>query len=78
MGETSFGTVDYAVFFLMLLISSSIGLYVRFTGGRQKTASVSEQKISNSSFSFFQKLLEMMLTNGFFVHFRSFCLLTDK
>uniref|UniRef100_A0A6M2DZL7 Putative sodium-dependent multivitamin transporter n=1 Tax=Xenopsylla cheopis TaxID=163159 RepID=A0A6M2DZL7_XENCH len=33
----SFGAWDYAVFILMLLISASIGVYYRFTGGRQRT-----------------------------------------
>ncbi|CAG7824732.1 unnamed protein product, partial [Allacma fusca] len=29
--------VDYIVFFSVLLISASIGLYYRFTGGKQNT-----------------------------------------
>ena len=33
-----FGAADYAVFGAMLLVSSAIGLYYRFTGGRQKTS----------------------------------------
>ncbi|XP_034242343.1 putative sodium-dependent multivitamin transporter [Thrips palmi] len=37
MAET-FGIWDYVVFALTLLISAGIGLYYRFTGGRQKTA----------------------------------------
>lgn len=35
---------DYVVIVLMLMISSSIGLYYRFTGGRQKTSEVSGSK----------------------------------
>ncbi|XP_026272569.1 putative sodium-dependent multivitamin transporter [Frankliniella occidentalis] len=38
MGDVIFGTADYAVFAITLLISASIGVYYRFTGGRQKTA----------------------------------------
>lgn len=33
-----FGVWDYVVFATTLLISSSIGVYYRFTGGKQKTA----------------------------------------
>ena len=36
--EFSFGVWDYVVFGGTLLISSSIGIYYRFSGGRQKTA----------------------------------------
>lgn len=36
-----FGTWDYAVFALTLAISAGIGLYYRFTGGKQKTSVVS-------------------------------------
>ncbi|XP_026677511.1 putative sodium-dependent multivitamin transporter [Diaphorina citri] len=35
--EKSFGIVDYAVFILMLVISGAIGIYYRFSGGKQKT-----------------------------------------
>ncbi|XP_034242040.1 putative sodium-dependent multivitamin transporter [Thrips palmi] len=38
MAATVFGVWDYAVFALTLLISAGIGIYYRFTGGRQKTA----------------------------------------
>ena len=31
---------DYAVIAIMLAISSGIGIYYRFTGGRQKTTEV--------------------------------------
>ncbi|XP_034235192.1 putative sodium-dependent multivitamin transporter isoform X2 [Thrips palmi] len=37
--ESQFGIVDYVVLAAMLTISSSIGLYFRFSGGRQKTNS---------------------------------------
>nr|CAD7255941.1 unnamed protein product [Timema shepardi] len=33
----AFGTWDYVVLSLMLIISASIGVYYRFTGGKQKT-----------------------------------------
>uniref|UniRef100_T1JCV0 Sodium-dependent multivitamin transporter n=1 Tax=Strigamia maritima TaxID=126957 RepID=T1JCV0_STRMM len=35
--KTSFGVVDYVVFGIMLLISAAIGVYYRFTGGKQKS-----------------------------------------
>lgn len=38
--EMAFGVWDYVVFVTTLLISASIGVYVRFSGGRQKTAEV--------------------------------------
>jgi sodium-coupled monocarboxylate transporter 8/12 len=44
-----FGIADYAVFGLMLCVSSAIGLYFRFTGGRQKTAD--EYLMGNRSMS---------------------------
>lgn len=36
----AFGIVDYIVFAIMLLMSASIGIYYRFTGGKQKTTQV--------------------------------------
>lgn len=39
--ENYFGPVDYVVFGLVLCVSSAIGLYYRFTGGKQKTFKVS-------------------------------------
>lgn len=41
MASRVFGVWDYAVFAVTLLVSASIGIYYRFTGGRQKTAVVS-------------------------------------
>nr|CAD7424583.1 unnamed protein product [Timema monikensis] len=35
--DGAFGTWDYVVLSLMLIISASIGVYYRFTGGKQKT-----------------------------------------
>ena len=32
-----FGTVDFAVFGVMLLLSAAIGIYHAFTGGKQRT-----------------------------------------
>jgi sodium-coupled monocarboxylate transporter 8/12 len=37
----NFHVWDYVVLGVMLLISASIGVYYRFTGGRQKTTQVS-------------------------------------
>lgn len=36
-----FGAWDYVVLAMMLVISAAIGVYYRFTGGRQKTTQVS-------------------------------------
>lgn len=36
----SFQLWDYVVFIVMLLISAGIGVYVRFSGGKQKTTEV--------------------------------------
>lgn len=36
----AFGIVDYIVFGIMLVMSASIGIYYRFTGGKQKTTQV--------------------------------------
>lgn len=38
MAEVLLGGADYAVLVITLLVSACIGLYYRFTGGRQKTA----------------------------------------
>ncbi|MPC17230.1 putative sodium-dependent multivitamin transporter [Portunus trituberculatus] len=35
--ESYFGLTDYVIFALVLAVSSAIGLYYRFTGGKQKT-----------------------------------------
>jgi hypothetical protein len=37
----AFGVWDYLVFSVALLISALIGVYSRFSGGKQKTADVS-------------------------------------
>jgi len=37
----TFDPWDYVVLAVMLIISASIGVYYRFTGGRQKTTQVS-------------------------------------
>jgi sodium-coupled monocarboxylate transporter 8/12 len=39
--EGIFDTWDYVVLGVMLVISASIGVYYRFTGGKQKTTQVS-------------------------------------
>jgi sodium-coupled monocarboxylate transporter 8/12 len=36
--DIRFGILDYIVFAMTLLVSSGIGIYYRFTGGRQRTA----------------------------------------
>lgn len=38
--QPHFGVWDYVVLVIVLLISSSIGVYYRFTGGKQKTMQV--------------------------------------
>lgn len=38
----AFQVWDYVVFILMLSVSAGIGIYYRLTGGKQKTAEVSE------------------------------------
>lgn len=43
--EMAFGVWDYVVFVTTLLISAGIGVYVRFSGGRQKTAEVREIRL---------------------------------
>jgi hypothetical protein len=43
----AFGAWDYVVFITTLLISASIGVYTRFSGGKQKTANVRFKKILN-------------------------------
>lgn len=37
----NFGAWDYVVLVVMLLVSAGIGVYYRFTGGKQKTTNVS-------------------------------------
>lgn len=44
-------TWDYVVFGTVLVISAAIGVYYRFTGGRQKNVEV--QKYSIVNFPFF-------------------------
>lgn len=41
VGLSLFGVWDYVVLVIVLLLSSVIGLYYRFTGGKQKTVKVS-------------------------------------
>jgi len=38
---STFDTWDYVVLGVMLVVSAAIGVYYRFTGGRQKTTQVS-------------------------------------
>lgn len=40
--QVTFGVWDYVVIAIVLLISASIGVYYRFTGGKQKTVQVSK------------------------------------
>lgn len=42
----AFTVWDYVVFITTLLISASIGVYARFSGGKQKTAQVSRSCVS--------------------------------
>jgi len=39
--KSTFDTWDYVVLGVMLVVSAGIGVYYRFTGGRQKTTQVS-------------------------------------
>lgn len=41
----AFGVWDYVVFCVTLAISAGIGVIVRFTGGKQKTADVRMAKL---------------------------------
>lgn len=36
----AFGAWDYVVFISTLMVSAGIGVYARFSGGRQKTSNV--------------------------------------
>lgn len=38
--RTYFGLLDYIIFASVLAVSSAIGIYYRFTGGKQKTFKV--------------------------------------
>jgi heme/copper-type cytochrome/quinol oxidase subunit 2 len=40
-----FSAWDYVVLVMMLIISAAIGVYYRFTGGRQKTTQVSNNVV---------------------------------
>ena len=42
------GVVDYVILSVLLLISASIGVYYRFSGGRQRTTKVSYHFFHNS------------------------------
>ena len=47
--DIRFGIWDYIVFAMTLLVSSGIGIYYRFSGGKQKTAE--EYLLGNKSMS---------------------------
>lgn len=47
--RATFGAADYAVFAVMLVVSSLIGIYYRFTGDRQRTAR--EYLVANKNMS---------------------------
>lgn len=42
-----FGVADYVVLSIVLIISSLIGIYYRFTGGKQKTVKVNSLILIN-------------------------------
>lgn len=44
----TFSAWDYVVLVIMLMISAGIGLYYRFTGGKQKTTKVQTILLCNS------------------------------
>ncbi|VVC33669.1 Sodium/solute symporter [Cinara cedri] len=52
------GIVDYIVFVIMLIISSGIGIYYRFTGGKQKTTQ--EYMLGNRNQSFIPVAFSLM------------------
>jgi sodium-coupled monocarboxylate transporter 8/12 len=45
-GYNGLGIVDYIILSILLLISASIGVYYRFSGGRQKSTKVHNFSIS--------------------------------
>ncbi|KAJ9601324.1 hypothetical protein L9F63_000546, partial [Diploptera punctata] len=58
-GETGkFGTWDYVVLALMLVVSAGIGVYYRFTGGRQRTTQ--EYLLGDRSLSVFPVAVSLM------------------
>lgn len=57
MGEATFGPWDYVVLILMLMISSSIGIYYKLTGGKQKTVQV--RKYNKSFYNIFQNIYKL-------------------
>ena len=54
-----FGAWDYVVLAAMLVISAGIGVYYRFTGGRQKTTQV----IIHTLISSVKKLIFLLFLN---------------
>ncbi|XP_077553571.1 putative sodium-dependent multivitamin transporter [Haemaphysalis longicornis] len=54
----TFTAADYAVFAVILLLSSLIGIYYRFTGGRQRTAR--EYLVANKNMSVFPVAFSLM------------------
>lgn len=58
--SATLGWIDYFVIFLMLVVSSSIGIYYRLTGGRQKTTQ--EYYTANRSMSIFPIGMALMVS----------------
>ena len=63
-GEVRFGLLDYFVLALTLIISSGIGIYYRFTGGKQKTAQ--EYLLGDKNMSVVWKNLRFLTLNIIF------------
>ncbi|XP_066154318.1 putative sodium-dependent multivitamin transporter [Euwallacea fornicatus] len=55
---SGFGVWDYVILVLVLLISSSIGIYYRFTGGKQKT--VREYLLADQNLSVYPVAISLM------------------
>uniref|UniRef100_A0A8D8UYJ2 Sodium-dependent multivitamin transporter n=1 Tax=Cacopsylla melanoneura TaxID=428564 RepID=A0A8D8UYJ2_9HEMI len=67
--ETSFGIADYAVFITMLIISGGIGVYYRFSGGKQKTTNEylfgnKNQSVINVAFSLMTNFMSAITLMG--------------
>ncbi|KAL1455330.1 hypothetical protein WDU94_009433 [Cyamophila willieti] len=66
---TSFGIADYAVFITVLIISGAIGVYYRFSGGKQKTTNEylfgnRNQSVINVAFSLMTNFMSAITLMG--------------
>lgn len=58
--DMKFSTVDYIIFALLLVISSAIGFYYAFTGGKQRTTQ--EFLLADRSMGFLPVALSLLAT----------------